>query len=89
MMGTVVPETCCVYKKYNKTTSDIQFVLYSSVITKMHGPTDIRTLYVFRAGEVSEWLEPGRDLHDMNTDRILVKSRRKYANNAAEDLWAS
>jgi len=55
----------------------------------MHGPTNIRTLYVFRAGEVSEWLEPGRDLHDMNTDRILVKSRRKYANNAAEDLWAS
>jgi len=32
MMGIRVPETCSAYKKYNKITSGIQLVFYSSVI---------------------------------------------------------
>jgi len=35
------------YKKYNKIISDIQLVLYSSVITMMHGPINIRLSYLF------------------------------------------
>jgi hypothetical protein len=46
----------------------------------------MRALYIFRAGEISGWSEPGRKLHNMNTDTILVKSRRKSANNAAENF---
>ena len=42
MMGIVVPETCWAYKKYNKIICGIKLVFYSSVITMMHGPTNIR-----------------------------------------------
>ena len=42
MMDTVVPETCWAYKKHNKIISDIYLVFYSSVITMMHGPTNIK-----------------------------------------------
>jgi len=41
-MGIVVPETCWAYKKYNKIISGIKLVFYSSVITMMHGPTNIK-----------------------------------------------
>jgi len=42
MMGIVMPETCSAYMKYNKITSDIYLGLYSSVITMLHGPINIR-----------------------------------------------
>jgi len=42
MMGIVVPETRSAYKKYNKIISDLYLVFYSSVITMMHGPTNIK-----------------------------------------------
>jgi len=41
-MGIVMPETCWAYKKYNKIISGILLVCYSSVITMMHGPINIR-----------------------------------------------
>ena len=44
MMGIVMPETCRAHKKYNKIISGIYFVFYSSVITKMHGPINIRCI---------------------------------------------
>ena len=44
MMGIVVPETYSAYKKYNIITSGIYLVFYSSVITMMHGPTNIKLL---------------------------------------------
>ena len=47
MMGTVVPETCWAYKKYNKVISGILLVFYSSVITMMHGPTNIKYYIVW------------------------------------------
>ena len=43
MMDIVVPETFSSYKKYNKITSGIQLVFYSSAITMMHGPINIRS----------------------------------------------
>jgi len=42
MMGIVVPETCWAHKKWNKITSGIKLVFYSSTITMMHGPINIR-----------------------------------------------
>ena len=41
MMGIVMPETCWAYEKYNKLTSGIQLIFYSSVTTMMHGPINI------------------------------------------------
>ena len=44
MMDIVVPETCWAYKKHNKVISGIYLVSYSSLITKMHGPANVRTM---------------------------------------------
>jgi len=42
MMGIVMPEKCWAYKMYNKITSGIYVVFYSSFITMMQGPMNIR-----------------------------------------------
>ena len=42
MIGIVVSEICWAYKKYNKITSGICLVFYSSVITMMYGPIKIK-----------------------------------------------
>jgi len=41
MMDILMSETCWARKKWNKVTSDIKVVFYSSTITKMHGPINI------------------------------------------------
>jgi len=42
MMAILMSETCWAHKKWNKIASDIKLVLYSSTITMMHGPINIR-----------------------------------------------
>ena len=42
MMEILMFETCWAHKKWNKIASDIQLVFYSSAITMMHGPINIR-----------------------------------------------
>jgi len=42
MMDILMSETCWVHKKGNKITSGIKLVSYSSTITMMHGPINIR-----------------------------------------------
>ena len=42
MMDTLMSETCWAHKKWNKIASDIKMVFYSSTITMMHGPINIR-----------------------------------------------
>ena len=42
MMDILMPETCWAHKKWNKIASDIKLVFYSSTITMMHGPVNIR-----------------------------------------------
>ena len=37
-------ETCWAHKKWNKIVSDIKLVFYSSTITMMHGPINIRNI---------------------------------------------
>ena len=45
MMDILMLETCWAYKKWNKIASDIKLVFYSSVITMMHGPINIRFIF--------------------------------------------
>ena len=42
MMDILMSETCWVHKKWNKIASDTKLVFYSSTITMMHGPINIR-----------------------------------------------
>ena len=42
MMDILMSETCWARKKWNEIASDIKFVYYSSSVTMMHGPMNIR-----------------------------------------------
>ena len=42
MMDILMSETCWAHKKWNKIASDNKLVFYSSTITMMHGPINIR-----------------------------------------------
>jgi len=42
MMDILMSETCWAHKKWNKIENDIKLVFYSSTITMMHGPLNIR-----------------------------------------------
>ena len=44
MMDILMSETCWAHKTWNKIASDIKLVFYSSTITMMHGPINIRWL---------------------------------------------
>jgi len=44
MMDILMSETCWAHKKWNKIASAIKLVLYSSTITMMHGPINIRLI---------------------------------------------
>ena len=54
MMDMWMSETCWAHKKWNKIASDIKLVFYSSTITMMHGPINIRftwlTITAFHLG---------------------------------------
>ena len=47
IMDILMSETCWAHKKWNKTASDIKLVFYSSTITMMHGPINIRNELCF------------------------------------------
>jgi len=47
MMDVLMSETCWAHKKWNKIASDIKLVFYSSNITMMHGPINIRSQKVY------------------------------------------
>jgi len=48
MMDMLISETCWAHKKWNKIASDIKLVFYSSTITMMHGPINIRIkVYIY------------------------------------------
>jgi len=42
MMDILLSETCWAHKRWNKIASDIKLVFYSSTITMIHGPINIR-----------------------------------------------
>ena len=47
MMDILMSETCWTHKKWNKIASDIKLAFYSSTITMMHGPINIRFTHQF------------------------------------------
>jgi len=46
MMDILMSETCWAHKKWNKIASDIKLVFYSSTITMLHGPINIRFTFI-------------------------------------------
>jgi len=42
MMDILMSETCWAHQKWNKVASEVKLVFYSSSITMMHGPINIR-----------------------------------------------
>jgi len=44
MMDVFMSEPCWAHKKWNKIASDMKLVFYSSTITMMHGPINIRKI---------------------------------------------
>jgi len=46
MMDILMFETCWARKKWNKIASDIKLVFYSSTITMVHSPINIRLLFI-------------------------------------------
>ena len=55
MMDILMSETCWEHKKWNKIASDIKLVFYSSTVTMMHGPINVRNVlclfYIFAQWE--------------------------------------
>jgi len=50
-MDILMSETCWAHKKLNKIASDIKLVFYSSTITMMHGPINIKFfMFVYFCG---------------------------------------
>jgi len=47
MMDILMSETCWVHKKWNKIASGFKLVFYSSTLTMMHGPKNIRCRNIF------------------------------------------
>jgi len=68
MMDILMPETCWTYKKWNKITSDIKLVFYSSTITMMHGPINIRLKCIFMILII-------RAFHTRMTEILLLNSQ--------------
>ena len=57
MMDILMSETCWVRKKWNKIASDNKLVFYSSTITMMHGPINIRLTAEFTGRATGErWI---------------------------------
>jgi len=52
MVDILMSETCWACKKWNKIASDIKLVFYSSTITTMHGPINIRFRCVVKEEKV-------------------------------------
>jgi len=56
MMDILMSETCWVHKRWNKIASDIKLVFYSSAITMMQGPINIRISLISFIEQRSQYL---------------------------------
>ena len=52
MLDILMAETCWAHKKWNKIASDIKLVFYSSTVTMMHGPINIKLFNVFNVRQI-------------------------------------
>ena len=67
MMDILMSETCWAHKKWNKITSDIKLVFYSSTVTMMYGPINIQLvicLYSWRQFHINKSIV--RRIFDIN-----------------------
>ena len=62
MMDILMSETCWAHKKLNKIASDIKLVFYSSAITVMHGPINIRITILVQVEETANNHDSGVEL---------------------------
>ena len=62
MMDILMSEICWAHKKRNKIASDINLVCYSSTITMMHGPINIRRKRFVDFDAVCSWKEVSLNL---------------------------
>ena len=81
MMDILMSETCWVHKKLNKIASDIKLVFYSSAITMMHGPINIRDrLQVFKNRQPRKMFK---------TKKCNKKTENKQHNKELHNLCSS
>jgi len=80
MMGILMFETCWAYNKYNKITSDIYLVFYSSIITMMHGPINIRGTLNLLCRRVLD-VFPYQISHAYAKSSLLPATKLKYRQN--------
>ena len=52
MMDILMSDTCWAHNKWNKIASDIKLVFYSSTITMMHGPINIRINFIVKTDRI-------------------------------------
>jgi len=74
VMDILMSETCWAHKKWNKIASDVKLVLYSSTITMMHGPINIRLSVVLHNFAIAS--ETG--LPRSSIEKIVAKAFRIY-----------
>ena len=77
MMDTLMSETCWAHKKWNKIASDIKLVFYSSTITMMHGPINIRLLPIGFKDHIP-YTAKHRLRFESNSQRIYLKKNESY-----------
>ena len=75
-MDILMSEICWAHKKWNKIASDIKLVFYSSTITMMHGPINIRFFYSFAA--TVNWEYVTCQLFVSSHDKMATTSRRGH-----------
>ena len=67
MMDILMSETCWAHKKWNKIARDIKLVFYSSTITMMYGPINIRCLFSMSTQNVNSLCGQNVKLFNVNT----------------------
>ena len=92
LMDILMSETCWSHKKWNKIASDIKLVFYSSTITMMRGPINIRFFRTVRKWKMLNSIQSFRILH--NTSVFLVLGSHIHlllhttVTNRLHNLWA-
>ena len=74
MMDILMSETCWAHKKWNKIANDIKLDFYSSIITMMHGPINIRSTVLRPSGFYHEDAV-SRLVRNVHTDKKIANCR--------------
>ena len=80
MMDILMSETFWTHKRWNKIASDIKLVFYSSTITMMHGPINIRLTYCYYLSPFYlvlltwAWARNGLCLENITTGTFLYEN---------------